>query len=76
MGSVVRSIKNFNLKNKLKSLFGFAFGSKRRFRLGVGVEKFDGECPRYYRSAPTTPDADACEPPLPDELLGAKVLTS
>lgn len=71
MGSVVRSIKNLNLKDKLKSLFGFAFNSKRRSRLGVGVQNFDAERPQYYRTCPTTP----LFLELPDELLGAKVLT-
>ena len=68
MGSVVRSIKNLNLRNTLKNLFGFAFGSKRRSRLGVGVEEFDKQCPWYYRISPTAPL-------VVDELLGAKVLT-
>ena len=53
MGSVVRSIRNLNLKDKLKSLFDFAFSSKRRSRLGVGVEKFDELRTRYYRTAPS-----------------------
>lgn len=71
MGSVVRSIKNLNLRDKIKGLFGFAFNSKRRSRLGVGVQNFDAECTRYYRTAPTAP----LFVELPDELLGAKVLT-
>lgn len=71
MGSVVRSIKNLNLNSKLKNLFRFAFGSKRRSRLGVGVEKFNEECSRYYRTSPTAP----LFLELPDELLGAKKLT-
>lgn len=70
MGSVVRSIKNLNLKDKLKSLFGFAFNSKRRSRLGVGVQNFDAERPQYYRNAPTDP----LVVDLPDELLGSRVL--
>lgn len=71
MGSVVRNIKNLNLKDKFKNLFGFAFGSKRRSRLGVGVEKFDRESTRYYRISPSAP----LFVDLPTELLGDKVLT-
>lgn len=43
--------------------------SKRRSRLGIGVQKFDQRSPRYYRISPTTYEVE-----LPDELLGAKVL--
>ena len=68
MGSVARSIKN-----ALKSLFGFAFSSKRRSRLGVGVEEFNEVSTRYYRICPTNPLGVDVE--LPDELLGSKVLS-
>ena len=49
MGSVVRSIKNLQLSGKLKNLFGVAFSSKRRSRLGVGVEKFVQESTRFFK---------------------------
>ena len=70
MDSVVRNIKKSNLKSKLKNLFGMVFNNKRRSRLGVGVEKFDGEGTRNYRTCPSAP----LFVELPDELLGAKVL--
>ena len=58
------------IKERLIDLFKGIFGSKRRSRLGVGVEKFDRECPRYYRTSPTAP----LFVELPSELLGVKVL--
>ena len=66
MGKVIQK-----LQKSLNNLFGMVFNSKRRSRLGVGVEKFDGECPRYYRTSPSAP----LFVELPSELLGSKVLT-
>ena len=71
MGSVARSIKNLHLRNSLKNLFGFSFSSKRRSRLGLGTEIFNGASPWYYRTSPTAPLVTE----LPDELFGAKKLT-
>lgn len=70
-GENVVGKKAKKIKERLIDLFKGIFGSKRRSRLGVGAEKLNPECPRYYRTAPTAPLVVE----LPDELLGAKVLT-
>ena len=66
MGKIIQKVQK-----SLNNLFGIVFNNKRRSRLGVGVQNFDHASPRYYRTSPTAP----LFVELPDELLGAKVLT-
>ena len=37
------------MKERIIDLFKGIFGSKRRSRLGVGVQTLNPECPRAYR---------------------------
>ena len=61
-----------NFRKRIISLFKKnTCNSKRRSRLGVGVQNLNPECPRNYRICPA---GDSFFLELPDELLGAKIL--
>ena len=61
-----------NFRKRIVSLFEKnTCNSKRRSRLGVGVQKLNPECPRNYRTCPAGAPLFV---ELPDEKLGAKVL--
>ena len=61
-----------NFRKRIVSLFGKnTYNSKRRSRLGVGVQNLNHEGTRNYRICPAGAPLFV---ELPDELLGAKVL--
>lgn len=52
MGKIMQKIEK--IEEKFKNLFGLVFNNKRRSRLGVRVQEFEGARPRNYRTCPST----------------------